>query len=267
MYLNNRINQNGKFTVGLGQQVARKTYIHATYAIVPYYYLRDYRDGDWTAIEGNVPESFQPFEYAKDEFSIRALQYFRKGNSVSSEFDFSRYFYNEHYTEYDSKRYSGSLRGAHTVCKVIVLNAGYGFALNDAKGYDGDIPGETKQTSDDADDSFREHRGVAGLQWFLPAFFTIDHTLSINGSLRYRKYSTLKNPEIDPIHSGRLEYTLDASAAYTFSIFKPLAVQVEYGRTQRWAGSSHAINNEHIKDEKNYSKNIAALTLRYTFGK
>jgi hypothetical protein len=46
-----------------------------------------------------------------------------------------------------------------------------------------------------------------------------------------------------------------------------LAVQVEYARTERWAGSSFALNNEYIKEEKDYSKNAARLTLQYAFGK
>jgi hypothetical protein len=261
------IDRNGKLTIGLGQQVARKTYLHLSYSLVPHQYLYHFRDKDWAAIIGAAPEAFQPFDYAKDAFSLRILRYFAKRTSITGEIEYERYFYNTHYTEYDSKRYIGVLRGIHSINDDIVLTFGYSFGYNDAKGYDGDVAGETKQSSDDADDSFREHKGAIGVQWYLPEILRREHSVSFNGSLRHRSYTSTKGPEIDRTHAGRLENILHASVAYTFSIAKPLSLQVEYERIQRWAGSSYAKNNEYIKEEKDYSKNAASLTLQYTFGR
>jgi hypothetical protein len=267
MFLNNDINNNGKFSISLGQQIARKTYIHATYALVPHFYVCHFLDKDWSSILGKVPESYMPFEYTKDVYSLQLLRYVKKGSSISADFDYSRYFYNEHYSEYDSKKYSFSLHGNIASLNDLLISCNYSYDFNDAKGYDGDISGETRETSDDADDSFREHGGYLGLEWYLPSIVGKNQTLRVSGSLHYRNYLTTKSIEIDRTHSGRLEYVMDASASYTISILKPLALQIEYSRIQRWAGSSHAINNEYIKKAKSYSKNVAEFCLQYTLCK
>ena len=268
MFAHDTIDRNAKFSVGLGQQVARKTYIHLTYSLVPHQYLYHFRDKDWSAILGSKSsEAFQSFDYKKDAASFRILQYFGKRTSVSGELEYERYFYNTHYTEYDSKRYVGALRGAHEINDALTVTCAYTLGRNKAKGYDGDVAGETKQSSDDADDSFWENKGALGLQWYLPEIFGMRHSLGFNGSLAHQYYTSQKDPAIDKTHAGRLENILHASAAYTVSLTNSLALQVEYARAERWAGSSFALNNEYIKEEKDYSKNLARLTLQYAFGK
>jgi hypothetical protein len=266
-FAHDTIDKNAEFTVGLGQQLTRKTYLHITYSLVPHYYLYHFRDRDWSAIVGAAPEAFQPFDYSKDEVSLRLLRYFAKGTSLTGEMEYGRYFYNKHYTEYDGKRYTASLRGARLIREMASLTLGYSFAYNDAKGYDGDVPGETKQSSDDADDSFREHGAVLGVQWYLPEFYGRGQSLSISGSWHFRDYTSPKGPTIDKTHAGRFDHSLQAIAAYTVSLAKPLALQIEYARTQRWAGSSFAENNAFIQEEKDFAKNKASLTLQYAFGK
>jgi hypothetical protein len=267
MFANNAIDRYGTFAVGIGQQVARATFLHLTYECIPHYYLYHFRDKDWQSIVGNVPEAFQSFDYAKDAINFRALRYLSKRTSISLQGGYSRYFYNEHYTEYDSKRYEISLHGNHTINKEVILACNYEFGLNNAQGYDGDMPGETKQSSDDADDSFLEHSGGLGLQWYLPEVYNREHSLSVDGAVQYRDYTTAKGPETDRTHAGRFEYAPRVSVAYTFSLSQPLALQIEYRRIQRWAGSSYAENNAYIKEEKDYSKNIAAFTVQYAIGR
>jgi hypothetical protein len=268
MFANDTIDRNAKFSVGLGQQVARKTYIHFTYSLIPHQYLYHFRDKDWSAILGSSsPEAFQQFDYSKGAFSFRILQYFGKRTSVTGGLEYERYFYNTHYTEYDSKRYVGTLRGTHEINDALTVTCAYTLGRNKAKGYDGDIAGETKQSSDDADDSFWENKGALGVQWYLPEIFGMRHSVGFNGSLSHKYYSTTKSPTIDKTHAGRLENILHASAAYTVSLTNSLAIQIEYARAERWAGSSFALNNDYIKEEKDYSKNVARLTLQYAFGK
>jgi hypothetical protein len=251
------------FNLSLRQAIAEKTFLSLSYSYLPNFYVRHYRDEDWVAAYGYIPETFKPFEFSKDNIGLSAQHTILTDTRVRATIAFARYFYNQHFTEYDSKDWSFGLEANQPVHRRISVSIGYRFANSNAKGVN--TPFETKENSDDADASFREHEFRAGAEWRIPKLLGLPTRIELDGQWDFRHYTSSHPPEVDPFHSGRRDYEYGIDLSYGIRALPMLDVAATYSWSTRRSRTTASQNAVYLSDEKDYHQHQVGIELAYTF--
>jgi len=264
-YTVNNINTWDIFSFEFQQFYSRKGRVNFSYSYIPDFYIRHYRDDDYVRYVGFVPEAFKPMSFSKANFSLYGQHTYFKNTGVRLTLDYSKYYYNQYYIEYDSDDFGISFRVFQPFLKNrLQTNAGYFYTRSFARGYD--EPHETLATSDEGDASFYDNRIYASAKWNLPALWKMkDHSITINGSLAHRKFTSLKFIEVDPLHTGRVDQNIRFSTIYEFKVSKSIVANIFYNYLKRNAGSKSPINDEFISLEKDYSQNQIGFAVKYNY--
>lgn len=83
------------------QYITQKTSLMFSYSYIPEFYVAHFRDNDWVKIYGYTPITFQPFTFSKNDFSFWMQHNFNTNTRVRVYFSLMKYYYNNHFTEYD----------------------------------------------------------------------------------------------------------------------------------------------------------------------
>ncbi|MHC1774576.1 MAG: hypothetical protein AB9834_04100 [Lentimicrobium sp.] len=258
--VNSNVNRS-YWSVGLRQHITRKASIKISWDYIPEYYVRHFRDDDWVEIYGYTPETFKPFSFSKDNYSAEFINTFLRNTRLKLIFDYSNYYYNSHFTEYDCNNKAFEINLRQPLNKDLRIEAGYTYTLSKAKGYD--EPGETNQTSDDSDGSFEDDSFLFRVLWDLPDFKKHKHSLDAKIELGKRYYSSEKSIFVDPLHAGRFDENLRLNGTYSFDISKSFALTVFYNWFGRDASSVSEENKLYISGEKDYKQSQVGLSLNY----
>jgi hypothetical protein len=265
IYTGNNINTWDIFSFEFQQFYSRKGRINFSYSYIPDFYIRHYRDDDYVSYVGYVPEAFKPMSFSKANFSLYGQHTYFKDTGIRLALDYSKYYYNQYYIEYDSDDLGVSLRVFQPFLKNrLQTNFGFFYTRSFARGYD--EASETLAISDEGDASFYDNRIYASAKWSLPAFRKLkDHDITLNGSLAHRKFSSLKYVEIDPLHAGRVDQNIRFSIIYGFKVSKSVDANIFYNFLKRNAGSRSTINDEFISLEKDYNQNQIGFSVKYNY--
>lgn len=248
-------------SVGFQQYLTKRASLKVLYSYIPEFYVRHFRDDDWVEIYGYTPTAFVPFSFSKDNYGFWIQNTFFKSTRVKLSLDYSKYFYNQHYTEYDSKNFLYGVNLYQTVFKKLKLEAGYHFLTSDAKGYD--QPGETKATSDDADATFEEDGYRFGITWDMPWLKKLNHDLDVEIEFEKRYYTTTHYLELDPEHAGRVDNNLQLKIAYNLELSKSWTLSAFYNFFFRDTYTSALENQAYLSAEKDYHQNQIGLKAIY----
>lgn len=265
-YLNNKIKTWNQVSFELQQFIIGKLSINISYSYLPKFYVRHYRDDDWVNIYGYTPETFQPFEFSKNEYGIWIQNSFfkNKNTRLRLSLDYGTYYYNEHFTEYDSKNltYSADLYQSLWNNKL-KFELGYHFITSNAKGYDD--PQETKDNSDDSDPSYNadEYCGVIKLP--LPRVYKRAHNISFNFIYKRSCFTSDHYLELDPLHAGRYDDLYKIKINYEIQLLNPLAVSGFYYWYKQNSNTRAAQNKTLVSQEKDYKQQLCGLTFTYIF--
>jgi len=202
-----------------------------------------------------------PYSFSKDNYGFWIQNTFFKNTRLKLAFDYSTYYYNKHYTEYDSKNYTFGGFLYQGLSETVRLDLGYEYEYSDAKGYD--QPGETKETANDANATFTEYGFVFGLNWELPKLKKIEH--DIGGRVGYQKRVYLSDHYIedDPEHVGRRDDNLQLSFIYDMRFNKSLMLSAYYRYNFRNSDSESEINQAYLSEEKDYNQSQFGLQLTF----
>ena len=262
-YSFNNIKNWYRFSFGIRQYFYSKSSFMLSYAYIPHFYVRHFRDEDWIAIYGYTPITYQPYEFSKDDFSFWIQHYFFKQTSVRVYLSYYRYFLDKNNTEYDSDDYMAGFRIFHTLNNKIKINGGYKYVYSKAKGFD--QQGETIQTSDDVNATNYSHDYFIGIDYNLPKFFKLKNTVSLDVDYERVFYTTNHFYEIDPIHAGRHDKNIELSLSYNISFSKNLDVSAFYSLNTRKTETPIAANAEYLSDEKSYNEYQTGMQINYNF--
>jgi hypothetical protein len=174
-----------------------------------------------------------------------------------------KYYYNEHYTEYDSDNMMYGLRLFHDFSKTISADAGYRYITSDAKGYDESF--ETKENSDDVDATYYEHVFFAGVDFKLPRLLKLSNTVSVSGQYSKRIYETDHYAELDPLHAGRSDNNYRISLNYDVDVLSNFSAGLFCTWMSRDTNTEFEPNKEYISDEKDYNQYQLGLNFNYKF--
>jgi len=248
-------------TLGFQQYFTTRGSFKIFYSYMPDFYVRHFRDDDWVDIYGFTPETFVPFGYSKDNFGLWIQNTFFKNTRVKLGMDYSEYYYNKHYTEYDSKNFLYAANLYQTILKNFKLEIGYHFLTSDAKGYD--EPGETKENSNDSDASYEEDGYRLGITWQLPRFKKLEHDLDVEFEFEKRYFSSIHYLELDPEHAGRVDNNFQMAVTYNINLNKSLKLSAFYNYYLRDTYTSAVENQEYLSAEKDYRQNQVGLKITY----
>lgn len=265
-YSYNGIKNWGQYNIHWRQYVTKSTSFRFSYSYIPKFYIRHFRDDDWVDRFGYTPNTFQPYEFSKDNFGAWLQHYFFwKTTRVRLYFSYMRYFHNEHYTEYDSDNYLYGFRIYQLLTKNIKVDAGYKYITSDAKGIDvvNDTDEVTLATRGDAD--YEEHIYSVGAAFKFPKVFDLKNDISITGQYQRRFFTTNHFLELDPIHAGRHDSNIRVYAKYNIYVLSNLSVAPFFNWIFRDSDTSAELNKEYLSDEKDYTQYQIGIKINYKF--
>lgn len=249
--------------ISLRQYLPGRISLKLSYSFIPKFYVRHYRDEDWVNKYGYTPETFQPFEFSKDNYTVWVQKYIFNRTLLRFILGYMRYYHNKHFTEYDCHNV---LYGFHIYQPVFSrgkINFGYRFTVSDAKGYD--EPGEARDLSDDSDPSFEDDTFVGGFTYRFPPIFDRHNSLKVEARFQRRYYQTTHYPELDPIHAGREDKNIRIYLNYYLQLNKRLTLTLFYNWLQRDSDTSAEANRTFLSNEKDYRQQQVGLGIRYLF--
>lgn len=251
------------FDFGIQQYVTSSTSLMFSYSYLPEFYVAHFRDDDWINLYGYTPETFQPYTFSKDEYALWLQQNIVTSTRVRLYFSYMKYFYNEHFTEYDSQNMMYGIRLFQDISKIVTADAGYRYITSDAKGYDEDF--ETKTNSDDVDATYHEHIFFAGIDVNLPKLMNKNNSVSLSGQFSKRLYKTENIGELDPLHAGRFDVNYRINFNYDIKLLNNFSAGLFYAWMYRDTDTSFQPNEEYVSDEKDYDQSQFGLILKYGF--
>ncbi len=263
-YSYNGIKTWSQYNIQWRQYLSKSTSFRFSYSYIPNFYIRHFRDDDWVDRFGYTPETFQPYEFSKDDFSAWIQHnFFWKTTRVRLYFTYMRYFHNEHYTEYDSDNLLYGFRVYQSLTKNIKVNGGYKYVSSDAKGIDeiNDLNEDEIATRGDAD--YNEHIYSIGAAFTFPKVFGLKNDISITGQYQRRLFTTDHYLELDPIHAGRDDKNFRIYSSYKLNIFSYLSVTAFYNWIYRDSDTLAEANREYLSDEKDYSQYQLGIKINY----
>ncbi len=264
-YIVNNIKSFSSFTIGFRQYITKRASFKLYYSYIPSFYIRHFRDEDWVDVYGYTPESFVPMGFSKDSYNFWVQNTFFKNTRIMFSMAYLKYYYNEHFIEYDSKNMAYGLKLYQPVTNKIKIIAGYQFVSSDAKAFD-EI-GETKETSDDSDGSYLEDIFIIGLNYKLPRIHKMSNYFDIDCRIQKRYFSSTHYLEIDPTHAGRVDDNYRIYSKYTIRLNKKYKLTAFYNYLYRSTTTLAEENVEYLSNEKDYKQFQVGLKLTYTFKK
>lgn len=242
--------------IGIQQYITKKASVKILYSYIPNFYVRHFRDEQWTDVIGYGDErAFTPYEFSKDNFGIYAQNTFFKRTRVKLSLYHARYYHNESYTEYDSKDWLYGVYLYQGIGKKIRLDAGYQFVTSDTYRYP-EVP---------PDATFEEDRFTFGVLWRFPKVKKRSHYLDVDFHMLYRYYASEFSPLVDALHVGRVDKNYRVYATYNISITKPLRLSLYYNWLMRDTDTKALINSRYVSNEKDYHQNKIGFKLVYSF--
>ncbi len=262
-YVNNDVKSWSSLSIGYRQYLTRKASFKLSYDHIPEFYVRHFRDDDWTEVYGYTPITFQPYSFSKNSYSFSIQNTFLKNTKLSYAITYIQYFHNEHFTEYDCINLVHAFNLTQPLSKKVKVVLGYYFTNSDAKGYDESF--ETKINTDDSDASYAEDRFNVAINWSLPRVLKKRHSLNIEGRLINRYFSSPHFLENDPIHAGRVDDNINFFVSYSLTISKQLKLSVYNKFLYRDSYTLAEPNKSYVSDEKDYRQNQTGFKLSYSF--
>lgn len=261
-YSYNTIKNWSNWSVAIRQNLPGRMALKISYHYIPRFYVRHFRDQDWVKQFGYTPATFQPFEFAKDNFGIWLHRYLFRHSLLRFYFNWMGYFYNSHFTEFDSHNYLSGFTLYQGAGKTIQLKTGFRYIWSGAKGTD--EPGEVKPLSNDADASYREEIYLIGLKWNPLKFRRRPIHFEIETRYYRRSYCSTHFVEADPLHAGRLDENFRLYLNLSIQPASSLEIRWFYNWFLRDSDSVSEINRTYIADEKDYRQTQTGVRLIYT---
>lgn len=262
-YLKNSIKSWRYYGVGVKQYFSKKASIKFAYSYIPEFYVRQFRQYDLVELYGYTPQTFKPYVFAKDNYSVTFQNTFLKKYKIILDFDKAIYYHNRYYTEYDSKNLSASMLVEYAVTKKIKINAGYLFTVSDAKGFD-EI-GETKETADESDGTYQDDTFIVGAKVKLPKILKKKTNLSIKATFSKRYFSSAHLIHEDPLHVGRTDQNIRLYLTYNVKLSKKANASLYYNYYIRDSYNNQGKYDIVVSEEKDYKQNQVGIQYTYAF--
>jgi hypothetical protein len=231
-----------RYSAAIRQSFGKEFWAEGSFAIVPTFYLREYRDIDLG-------------EYAGCDYESRTYNLTLRYKSpwqtyFYPELEFRTLYYNRHFTEFDAEWTTLGLSAEQFLSKRWLLRGGYRFITGDNVGGGGltaasqVTPGEDTEYGDG---SFEEHEVNLSASYRPHNIWGKSWQFSLSGGIRIRDYTTNNSLADDPFHAGRRDIRWDIEPKVTVDVIRNLSLYGSYTYEQRNTQSDIGYVNE-IKD-------------------
>jgi hypothetical protein len=262
-YLSNSIKNWDYMFFQLKQDYHKNGEVGIKYEYIPDFYIRHFRDDDYVAFMGYVPGAFTPMAFTKENYSLFA-EHSYKNSRLKLALNYTRYFYNVHYIEYDSNEPFFELTFTQDLLdKDLRLSGTFGYKISNAKGYDQN--GESIDNSDDGDASFNDYTYELSARYKLPEIFNHSNNISLDVYAGRKNFTTTNFVEVDELHAGRQDFNYKLELTYQYYLSKSMYAKLFYNFYGRKTTSASDINAEIVSNEKNYTQYQVGFSLSYTF--
>ncbi len=256
-YLEEDIKTNESFWYSVRQYLPRGRSIELVYAYAPEQYIRQLSDRPPGAASGD-PLTWREFRYTRNVFTLVWRQRLRRNLNGKLQVNRTLRYYNRPFMENDT--WAWNVRGTlyWTVVPPLRLTLDYGYDDASARGYD--EAGETKETSDDSDASYKRDFYQLEVAWSPRRWRGLFRKLAVRGQYQVYWFTSDKALEEDPFHVGRRDDVWSIQATLDRTLSRSATLQLGYRYTQRttdspWRGD--------IAEDKDYEQNRWWLGLSY----
>jgi hypothetical protein len=257
-FLKNNIKTWNYFNIGISQNISKRANFKIFYSYIPYFYIRHYKDDDWINIYGDSPDTFQPFSFSKENISAWVQYTFFAKSLFRFNFSNSRYYYNEHFTEYDCTNQIYGIKLFQPLLKKSTVSIGYNFEISKTKELD-----KTIYTSDYADASYRAIEVSIGITHLLPEIWKFSNYLRFNAEYQNVYYTSRNYIKTDPFHTGRVDDKFNILIEYNIKVHQSIKLTAYYELYRRFLNQSVEINKDFLIEEKNYKQYQIGVQLTY----
>lgn len=248
-YFLNGIKDMYSIDISLKQKLPEKFSVKFNYYYLPHYYARHYREGEVDGVVGG----FTPFEYAKELFGGEIQKSFRTKTTVKGDFDFSRYFHNKYYVEYDNETIGAGISISQRIFDLLRIKVGYKYARSKKNALPDDL---TNEHMINTDASYFQNRVIIGANIYMPELLKHENRFFLKIDFSRRMYTSQVKAGDDPIHAGRIEDYWIGSCSYSYFITSFLRAQIIYNLRVR---ELQAWEKKDLNILKNYTQNTVGL--------
>ncbi len=259
-YANNPIKDWYKFNAGVKLQTM-KFRLGFLYDVIPDYYVRHYRDFDYTDIYGYKDETFKPFEFARDKYELEGRYKIFSSTFLYASIGYLRYYHNKFFREYDSKNMEFQGKIYHRFSPSLNMIAYFRYTKSDAEAHD--EVSEIFPVADDADASYDNERFNIGFTYKLPKKILKDAKANLTYQFRRSVFSSERPISDDPYHPGRTDIIHYLSFDFSKAVFRNFRTGLTFDYYTRQSGSESGLNDEAIKEEKEFSQYRVGLNFEY----
>lgn len=247
--------------ISISQQISKKLSLTLGYSLIPDFYIRHYRDFDYALLYGYTPESLREYSFSKENIFLKANYEYNDKLNLLIGASYSSYVYPSYFTEYDSKDYAFELGADYSINKKFKLFGTYKFIYSDARGFEGNEANPYLYTH--SDPTYYEHQISLGGRYYLPHVLDKKNYVKLNLIYNRSIFTTEHPPELDDLHSGRVDNEIKASLSYILNFNDKLSFGLGYNHFIKSCSAYSDINRQSIKDEKDYNKNTFTFDIFY----
>lgn len=227
--------------------------------LLPFYYLRVYKDRDYA--------QYHACRYENWEYEAAFRYRFWQPLWLEVQGSVGDYFYNRKFTEYDSHYWDLGLGAVYSAPAGIDVNARYTRRISDNTGKNQAgafvmTPVDPSQIADAdyGNGDFNEDEWNVGITGPIPwiKFTRVEAGLSYR--LRRRVYTTDLPLDQDPIHRGRLDKRSEITPSVQFDIIRGLSGEAYFTYEIRDTESPQLV----VEQIKGFQRRTAGLTLTYS---
>ena len=243
--------QSHYFSARLGYR--SRAYLILKYSYLPSYYLRIYRDRDWSIFHG------AQFDLSRPAISLRwRFPFVEIEGELGREF----VYYNGYFTEYDSRAFYGGLSVSRRFMENLDVSLGYTFTSSDNIGfnYSTNLAAQDPLTDTEyGDATYEEDEYTLSLSYLLPLESNWDWRIALGYRHSERFYQSQLPLAQDGFHTGREDRRNTFTPSLTISPLSTLDLELTFSYDQRRSDSPNAS----VPKIKNYDERSFEIGIVY----
>ena len=256
-YLEESIKTNTAFWYSVRQYLPGRRSVELMYSYAPEQYIRQLSDRPPTLAPSD-PLTWREFRYTRNVFTLVWRQPLRRGLNGKLQLNRTLRYYNRPFMENDT--WVWNVRGTlyWRVSRAVRLTLDYGYDDASARGYD--EVGETRDTSDDSDPSYKRDLYQVEVAWSPRRWRRLFRKVAVRGQYQVYWFTSRKTLEEDPFHVGRRDDVWSVQATLEHTLRRGAVLQVGYRYTRRTADSPWRGD---IAEDKDYEQNRWWMGITY----
>lgn len=252
-YITNSVKNWSYLAFSMRQDFSKRLAVQVAYSYIPEFYVRHFRDEDWTALYGfRDPIVYQPFSFQKDEL-VGWVQYVLSTTTrLRGSLGYARYFHNKHFTEYDCRNTEVGLAVYQNISNRLRVRLGFDLVYSRGDG------------NARMDPSNGQNIYSVEIEYQLPVVFDRTNSVGVSAEHTRSGYLSKRFLELDPNHAGREDMTYEIGCSYTLDVLDNLNLILSYTWRERDTRTSALANAEYLSAEKDYRQYQIGLEVKYT---